>query len=81
LPQEYVDLFDVVTLSYHAGAIKPEATIYLKHLAELRLPAEACVFIDDREVNVVGAQAVGMHAIGYTNVEQTKADLVALGVR
>ncbi len=80
LPQEYVDLFDVVTLSYHAGAIKPEAAIYLKHLAELELPAEACVFIDDREVNVVGAQAVGMQAFVYTNVEQTRTDLKALGV-
>ncbi|MFO0971015.1 MAG: HAD family phosphatase [Candidatus Saccharimonadales bacterium] len=80
LPQEYVDLFDAVTLSYHVGVIKPDAVIYLKHLAELELPAEACVFIDDREVNVVGAQAVGMQAVAYTNIEQVKTDLVALGV-
>lgn len=80
LPQEYVALFDVVTLSYQAGAIKPEPAIYQRHLAEQGiLPAEA-VFIDDRQANVEGARAVGMHAFMYQNVAQLKADLATLGV-
>ena len=80
LPQNYVDLFDEITLSYHVHAIKPEPEIYEHHLNNIGFQADECVFVDDRKPNVVGAEAVGMHGLYFTDAESLKADLAKLGI-
>ncbi len=80
LPREYVELFDVVTLSYQVGVIKPDPAIYEACLSSLNLSPAQTVFIDDRESNVAGAKAVGMQALQYTSVSTTKTKLTELGV-
>lgn len=80
LPQTYVDLFDEVTLSYHVQAIKPDPRIYEHHLAQLRLQAEQTIFIDDRQPNVSGAEAVGIHGLYYKDPETLAKELAKLGV-
>ncbi len=80
LPQTYVDLFVVITLSYQVGVIKPNAAIYYEHIDQLGVEADECVFFDDRESNVIGAQTVGMHAYVYTTIEQVRKDLKNCGV-
>ena len=77
---EVVRLFDQCIVSYQVGAMKPEPRIYQEALRRSRLPAEACVFIDDRPVNVDGARRVGIHGIQFTSPERCVADLAALGV-
>jgi putative hydrolase of the HAD superfamily len=72
------ELFDVVVDSAFVGTRKPEPEIYAITLERLELPAEACVFLDDLEVNVEGARAVGMHAIVYRDNERTIAELGSL---
>lgn len=74
-------LFDAVTLSYEVGAMKPIPAIYQDALAKLGLPAEACVFIDDRPEFAAAARAVGMRGLCYTGGEQLIADLGSLGIR
>lgn len=72
------ELFDAVVVSSEVGMRKPEPRIY-RHTAELlRLDAPACVLVDDAEVNVRGAEAVGMHAIHHTSFEATRHRLATL---
>jgi putative hydrolase of the HAD superfamily len=58
-------LFDTVVSSAEEGMAKPEAEIYRRAAARLGLPPESCVFVDDYEVNVQAAQALGMRGIVY----------------
>lgn len=80
LPKEYVDLFEEVTLSYHVKAIKPEPEIYEYHLNRIGFKADECVFIDDREPNAIGAEAVGMRGIHFKSTESLKEKLKVLGI-
>jgi len=77
---EVLNLFDEFIVSYEVGAMKPDPRIYREALRRAELPAEACVFIDDRPGNVEGARRVGMHAFQFTTPERCVADLESLGV-
>jgi putative hydrolase of the HAD superfamily len=66
----FLDHFDQVTFSYELGVIKPEREIYDYALRGLDVaPAEA-LFLDDREENIAGARAVGLHAELFTTWEE-----------
>jgi putative hydrolase of the HAD superfamily len=70
-----------IFLSYRLGVMKPEPAFYSQVLAGLARPAEACVFIDDREENVEAARRLGMRGIVYNGTEAPVEDLAArLGV-
>jgi putative hydrolase of the HAD superfamily len=69
------ELFELVVDSAFVGMRKPDAEIYELTLARLGLPAEACAFLDDLDVNVAAAQAIGMRAIHYRTTAQAIADL------
>jgi putative hydrolase of the HAD superfamily len=77
---EILRLFDECIVSYEVGAMKPGPRIYQEALRRSGLPADACVFVDDRPGNVEGARRVGMHAVQFASPEQCAADLAALGV-
>lgn len=53
-------LFDDIVCSAEVGMAKPAAEIYRLAAEHLRVPASACVFVDDHDVNVEAAEAVGM---------------------
>jgi putative hydrolase of the HAD superfamily len=59
--------FDHVTLSYEVRSAKPEAHIYQSCLAGLGVKADEALFLDDKEPNVLAAQANGIHSLIYTN--------------
>ena len=59
------DLFDAMVGSAEVGMAKPEPAIYRLAAERLGVPAEACVFIDDYELNVAAAAEVGMRGICY----------------
>ncbi len=66
--------------SHEVGHRKPEAKIYEKVLADIKLKPEETVFVDDVKKFVDGAKAVGMHAIRFKKKEQLIRDLRKLGV-
>ena len=68
------------TLSFEIGALKPEATCYLRAAQNVGFKPHECLFIDDREINVQGAQKVGMPAVLFTGPEQLLRDFKKLGV-
>jgi HAD superfamily hydrolase (TIGR01509 family) len=61
------DYFEVMIDSTLVGSAKPDQAIFEAALAELSLPAEACVYVGDRfESDVFGAHQVGMRTVWVT---------------
>jgi putative hydrolase of the HAD superfamily len=71
--------FDHCTWSYALGMAKPEAAIYLATAESLKTPPARILFIDDIEKNIVGAEAVGMQAIRYTDQTGFEREMRARG--
>ena len=79
---ELKEIFDDVLISGHVGLRKPEPEIYLLAADEIGARAEDCVFVDDFNVNVEGAEAVGMRGILHKDARTTIATLEAfLGIK
>jgi 2-haloacid dehalogenase len=72
--------FRDIVVSGEEKLLKPDPAIYYLALHRFGLkPAEA-LFIDDRQINVDGALAVGMHAHLFTTAEDLRARLEAEGL-
>ena len=74
-PEELKGLFDAVVLSNEVGMVKPNATIYELAASRLGLPADECIMIDDIAINVMAAEAAGMHGLQCKSAEQCEVDL------
>lgn len=57
--------FDVIIDATYTQILKPRPEAYQLVLDALKLPAAACVFVDDQERNIKGAQAVGMQTVHF----------------
>jgi 2-haloacid dehalogenase len=69
--------FRDIVVSGEEKLLKPDPAIYYRALDRFRLrPAEA-LFIDDRAINVAGAEAVGMKAHLFTTADDLRERLVA----
>jgi putative hydrolase of the HAD superfamily len=64
------EIFETIVDSAFVGARKPEARIYEMTLERIGLPAAACLFIDDLQPNIEGAEAAGMNAVHFRDNEQ-----------
>ena len=73
-------LFDVVTISFEVGAMKPEEKIYLDALDKLKLKPQECVFIDDVKENVEVANKIGINGIHYSSHDELINSLRKLNV-
>ena len=75
-PRETWDgMFDDIVISGEVGLRKPEPEIFLLAAERIGLTAVECVFVDDLELNVTGARALGMTAVHHTSYEQTRQEL------
>ena len=74
---EIDELFELVVDSAFVGMRKPEPGIYELTLDRLALPAAACAFVDDVDVNIEGARALGMAAVHFVDTDQAIRDLEA----
>jgi HAD superfamily hydrolase (TIGR01509 family) len=77
---EVFPLFDAVTLSFEAGALKPDPRLFEDALDKLDLLAEECVFIDDIPAFAQAATDHLMHGITFTTPVALMAELRRLGV-
>jgi putative hydrolase of the HAD superfamily len=71
------EIFEIVIDSGWVGYRKPERQIYEITLERLGLPAEACLFVDDLEVNCDAARGLGFTAVQYREPEQAVAEVRA----
>ena len=72
------DVFEVVVDSGFVGMRKPEPEIYELTLERIGLPADACVFVDDQDLNCEAARELGMAAVHFRTTEQAIAKLEAV---
>lgn len=76
----FFDRFQGIVVSGEVKLLKPDPAIYYLALDRFRLrPAEA-LFVDDRQINVEGALAVGMQAHLFTDAADLRARLIAEGL-
>ncbi len=74
------EIFEEIVDSAFVGCRKPEARIHELTLERIGMPAGACLFIDDLQPNIEGAEAAGMNAVHFRNNEQAIAAIrAALG--
>lgn len=55
---------------------KPHPEFFLSHAKQQNKEPDHFIFIDDRKVNVLAAQSVGMHAIHFKNPAQLRDELI-----
>jgi len=72
--------FVVFFSSCYVGTRKPDPMIYRLALQVSQRPAEECVFIDDRPLNLEPPRQLGLHVIHYQNPEQLRSELSRLGI-
>jgi epoxide hydrolase-like predicted phosphatase len=73
-----LEWFDVVVDSCVVGLRKPDPEIYLLACERLGVDPEESVFLDDMEINVSGARAIGMEAIHVRDVASALRELDVL---
>ena len=76
--ERFPELFDAVVISGEVGLRKPDPAIYALAAERLGLPAAACVFVDDLDVNVRAAEAAGMHGLVHARTAETLPALADL---
>jgi putative hydrolase of the HAD superfamily len=76
-----VGVFDTFLASCWLGVRKPAPDFYHRILAITAARAEDSVFIDDREENVAGAQALGLGVIHYQSADQLRRELGNAGLQ
>ena len=65
------EIFELVVDSAFVEMRKPDPPIYELTIARLAgTTAEQCLFVDDVEVNIDAARALGMHAVHFRANEQ-----------
>jgi putative hydrolase of the HAD superfamily len=68
-------LFDDLYLSHEMGHVKPDRAAFEYVVAALETNPERILFLDDNQINVGGARAVGLQAERVTGVEAARAIL------
>ena len=69
--------FRDIVVSGEVKLLKPDAAIYYLALDRFRLRPDEALFVDDRQINVMGAELVGMKAHLFTDAAELRARLVA----
>jgi putative hydrolase of the HAD superfamily len=68
-------MFELIVDSGFEGVRKPEPEIYERTLSRLGLAAADCAFVDDLEVNVKAADALGLHGVWFKTTDQAVGEL------
>lgn len=77
----FVKEADGAVISYQEKMIKPDACFYEVLLDRYHLIPEECVFMDDKQINIEAAKALGMNGIVFTTKNVALVELRKMGVR
>jgi putative hydrolase of the HAD superfamily len=69
------ELFETVVDSAFVGCRKPDPRIYEITLGRVELPPEACIFVDDMEINCEAAEKLGITAVHFRETAQVRAEV------
>ena len=81
--RNYSHLFGLLhdrVLSCEEHLLKPEAAIYRCALNRWNLAAEECVFVDDKQANIDGCEAVGIKGIRFVDCPTLRHELHLLNI-
>lgn len=73
--KHFLQIFEAVNKAYFSletGFIKPNEEAFRNVLEENKLNPEDCIFFDDSEKNVDVANSIGIHALKYQGLQNTK---------
>jgi len=76
----FLDYFEDIVVSGTEKLIKPDPRIYKLLLDRNGLEAEECVFIDDKLINVIAAQNLGIFGLKFDNSNQLEKELTKLEI-
>ncbi len=74
------DYFESFFSSCYLGLRKPDPEIYRRVLQITQQKPEACVMIDDRDLNLECARELGMRTIQFQNAVQLREELARMGI-
>jgi HAD superfamily hydrolase (TIGR01509 family) len=77
---ELEGLFDVRLISALEGVMKPDPVVFQRALDRLGVTAAEAVFVDDWDVHVAGARAVGIDGIRFRGLTHLRRALAAQGL-
>ncbi len=72
--------FKIIIESNQLKLLKPDVRFYKKALNILGAQPTECIFIDDKEMNCIGAEKIGIKSIVFKHSEQLKKELAALSI-
>ncbi len=78
---KWMSLFDLLWFSAEHKIGKPEPASYRSCLERLGVTGAESLFIDDREVNIMAANALGIHAILFRTAEELLPQLEPYGLK
>jgi 2-haloacid dehalogenase len=78
--QAFFARFRDIVVSGEEKLLKPDPAIYYRALDRFGLRPDQALFIDDRQINVEGARAIGMPAHLFTDAADLRARLQAEGL-
>ena len=67
-------------LSYQVGSLKPDPRMLESAIESAGLPAQALLFIDDREENILAGEALGLQTHHFRSLSLLKSHLVERGI-
>jgi len=76
--KDLVSIFEKLFFSSELKIRKPDRRIFDIALEDIKLKPEECIFIDDKEKNVIAANNIGIHGVLYTEPEKLKKDIIEL---
>jgi putative hydrolase of the HAD superfamily len=76
----FLNRFDVIADATYTNTLKPDPRAYLDCARELDIGVKNCVFVDDQQRNVAGAEAVGMQAVKFDVREPARSFAKALSL-
>jgi HAD superfamily hydrolase (TIGR01509 family) len=71
----YYDIFDVVVLSCDIGVMKPHPQAYDKLIAMVQEDVSSCIFIDDKEENIIAGRDKGIEGIVFKSKDLLQYEL------
>jgi putative hydrolase of the HAD superfamily len=74
------DYFESFFSSCYLGLRKPDPEIYRRVLQITQQKPEACVMIDDRDLNLECARELGMQTIQFQNAARLRDELARMGI-
>ena len=76
----FLNLFKDIVISGVEHEIKPEPEIYKILLRRNKLDPKDCIFIDDKQENLIPAKNLGMATIKFASPKQLQDELKLLGI-